>query len=284
MHSFLDTYQDYLNHKPKSIRNRLRDFAINLSSPSNQKVEKNLPEKGIWFLTMHSLFSDKRNNFINTLKYINKQFEFISYGQAVTKLLENNIDGRYACLSVDDGFKNFLQIAEICDSFGFKAMVFVNPSMVGETNFDIIKKHCADRLGSPPTAFLDWNDIDKLLKQGHEIGNHGLKHLKLSTIADDHILQEEIFKSKYILDEKIGTVNHYAWAYGQQKFITDKAIELVFNAGHTSLASAVRGMHYKGLHESKQPIIKRELIECFYPIEHTKYFLNKSGLKIKNPS
>ncbi|MFM7852402.1 MAG: hypothetical protein ACKO96_10920, partial [Flammeovirgaceae bacterium] len=120
----------------------------------------------VQFLLFHHVFKDEEANFRELLTLLQKHFQFISYSDAIQKILNREIDKPYLVLSSDDGFKSNLAAATILQEFGFSACFFVNPSIVGETDKKKISEYCDAVLNFPPVEFLTWNDIDTMLKMG----------------------------------------------------------------------------------------------------------------------
>ncbi len=273
MSKFINTYRELSSSQAISLRNKIRHYTLNLLGSKNL-VEKRLPEKSVLFLYFHSFFPDTIDNFRSILSEVQRNYTFISYSDAVSKVSNGTIDQRYACISSDDGFKNFVQASKLFDEMDIKGMVFVNPSIIGETNFQKINKHCTEKLHSPPQEFMDWDDCHLILKNGHEIGNHTFSHVNLVDCSTEE-LDREIVESKSILEEKLGKIDHFAYPYGERKFINHNAANIVLKAGHKSIASAIRGQHTKSIDLSKTMIL-REQIESFYPLEHACYFIQNN--------
>lgn len=265
---FINKYSEIKPAK-ENLREKFRNKYLDLAP-----IKKAIPNTGILFVFFHSLYSDQIEKFRNTIMYLQKYYTFIPYSECVEKIKTNTeINKRYACISSDDGFKNFNLAAELFDELGIKGMVFVNPSIVGETDYTKIKEHCRHRLKIEPHEFLNWEELSNLKRRGHEIGNHGYFHQNLSTLNRAE-LKIEILNSKVAIEKELGPISHYAYPYGQRKFINKLAIDTIIECDHDSIASAIRGSHTKGMLESKD-LILRQQIEPWYPIKHVKYFIGQ---------
>ncbi len=271
MSEFIKTYRQIKDHQSSNYRGSLKDIYLNTIGPSKIRTEK-LPKTSLLFIVFHSLFQDQKEHFKKLLLEIQNEYTFISYSEATERLHSGNIDKRYACISADDGFKNFMDASYLFDELGISGMVFINSHLIGETNYDLISKHCAERLLSPPIEFLTWNEIEDLRKRGHEIGNHGWKHKKLTQLSASEI-EEEVCVGKEEIEHKIGPISHYAYTYGRAEFINKKAMDIIFKSGHETIGSAIRGQHLNKL--DRGTLIKRELIEPSYPLKHMRYFVEK---------
>src|SRR5205814_3914219 len=123
---------------------------------------------------------------------------FISYAEAVEKILNSEIDKPYIAISSDDGFKNNIRAAEILNRYGAKACFFINPSIVSETNYEKIKKYCREKLNFAPVEFLNWQEIEQLQRMGHEIGSHTMDHIDIGKTPAERI-KIDIEKSYEVL-------------------------------------------------------------------------------------
>lgn len=97
------------------------------------------PSKKLWeaprvqLIYIHHIFEDEREGFRNMLKLFAEHFTFISYADAVIKILTGQMDKPYMAFSSDDGFKNNLIAAEVLEEFGTTACFFLNPGTIGLT-------------------------------------------------------------------------------------------------------------------------------------------------------
>ena len=174
MKEFITTFEHIKKQKPKNIRGFARDVALNMLSIKTKLPNKiKLFEKPrIQFLYLHHVFDDEINNFDKLLNTLLKYHSFISYSAAINKILTGKIDKPYISISMDDGFKNNLEAVKIMDKYGIKSCFFINPDTIGMKNFTKIKTFCREKLHFPPLEFMDWKDIDFLMKNGHEVGSH----------------------------------------------------------------------------------------------------------------
>lgn len=276
MTEFTTTYKQVKKNKPKDFRGFARDLALNgLAFKTKFPNAKNIFKKPrIQFLYIHHVFDDELENFDKLLYLLSKHHSFISYSAAVDKILTGNIDKPYICISSDDGFKNNLAASKIMDKYEVKGCFFVNPDTIGMRGFTEVKSFCKNRLNFPPTEFMDWNDIDNLIKNGHEIGSHTMGHIN---IAETNIkeVEDNINKSYQLLNERIDEVKHFAYPYGRFFHFNQQAFDLVFKAGFTSCATAERGCHISPVKElnHNQLLIRRDHVVCDWNINHTFYFI-----------
>jgi peptidoglycan/xylan/chitin deacetylase (PgdA/CDA1 family) len=282
MSDLTTTFRQVRKNKSINLRGFIRDLALNgLSIRTKFPNAKSRFEKPrIQFLYIHHVFDDEIEKFDKLLKLLSKNHDFISYSDAVNKILTGNIDKPYISISSDDGFKNNLSAIKIMDKYGAKGCFFVNPDTIGIKDFSKVKSFCNNRLNFPPTEFMDWNDLDKLLKSGHEIGSHTIGHIN---IGETNIEKTEanINESYEILNKRIGKVSHFAYPYGRFSHFNKQAFDLVFKAGFNSCASAERGCHINADKKinKNELLIRRDHVICDWNINHILYFILNNSEK-----
>jgi len=276
------TFKEVKKYKLKNIRGLVRALALNVLSIKTKSLNAiTIFEKPrIQFLYIHHVFDDEINNFDKLLKLLSVHHSFISYSDAVHKILTGNIDKPYICISSDDGFKNNLIAVKIMEKYGVKGCFFVNPDTIGLKDISKVKSFCNNRLNFPPTEFMDWNDIDKLIKSGHEIGSHTMGHINIAE-TNSKIVEDNINESYEILNKRIGRVLHFAYPYGRFFHFNKQAFDLVFKAGFTSCATAERGCHVTADRKlnTHELLIRRDHVICDWNINHVLYFILNNAEK-----
>lgn len=161
-------------------------------------------------------------NFKKQMLYlISKNFDFLQMKTYIT--LKKNICKKIV-LTFDDGFAdNFWFALEIFKKFDIKPLIFLVVNFINTTKifsrYNDIEK---DR-------FLNWNEINEMLKIGIEFGSHTLTHPDLTKIPEK-IAKKEIFTSKKIIEDKTGKeVKFFCYPYGK---FNEKIIDLVEMAGY----------------------------------------------------
>lgn len=130
---------------------------------------------------------------------------------------------------------------------------------------------------------MDWNDLDQLLKNGHEIGSHTMGHINIAE-TNIKIVEDNINESYEILNKHMGKVLHFAYPYGRFSHFNKQAFDLVFKAGFTSCASAVRGCHVNAdrMLNANELLIRRDQVICDWNIDHILYFMLNNSQKASN--
>lgn len=261
-------------------RSALRHIALSALSTFYEvtgQISSTQSKDRVQFLYMHHVFEDEEDSFCSLLRNLSNEYRFISYSEAVDKILRGNIDGSYLAISFDDGLKSCLRAAQIMNEFGIKACFFLCPSMIGEKDYQRIKAFCSRRLHMPPIEFLSWDDVEALLKRRHEIGSHTMTHLDLAQLTRTQ-LETEIAGSFEILARRIGGVKHFSWPYGRFSNFSPTAASIVFETGYVSCASAERGCHVA--HSEKQVsslCIRRDHVIAKWPVNHILYFMTRNS-------
>ncbi len=277
---YIETYKEVKIVKPDGIRNKLRKYALDslclLEKINGIQHELNRPR--IQFLYIHHVFKDEEIAFDRLLKKLSLNHEFLSYSESVAKIQEGKIDKPYICISSDDGFKNNIKAAEILNDYNAKACFFINPFIVGNTSFHEIEKHCKNRLNFPPVEFMNWDDIEKIQKMGHEIGSHTMEHINVS-ITEKNIFIDDCNKTFEILTKQCGEAKHFAFPYGRFFHFNEIGLEIVFKSGFISCATAERGCHinHDRLLQKEELYIRRDQIILDWNIDHIFHFLANSS-------
>lgn len=124
----------------------------------------------------------------------------------------------------DDAYVGVLTYAlPILKRYDFSATIFVCYDYIGESN-DWNFKDTKSR------KHLSVLELQMLKSEGWEIGSHGLTHKSLLRLTDSE-LYNEIKTSKSKLQELFGSINTYAYPYGDYNdFIKSKVEELYYCA------------------------------------------------------
>ncbi|MDB5255486.1 MAG: putative polysaccharide deacetylase [Chitinophagaceae bacterium] len=281
---YFDSYSDIARTQPFGVRDYLRNAAISGLSIIDklEGIESYLKKPRIQFIYIHHVFKDEEAQLHRLLKKLQETHTFISYSEAVNKILQRQIDKPYIAISSDDGFKNNLRAAEIMNQYGAKACFFINPSIIGEVNESKIKEYCKTRLDFPAVEFLNWNDVEALQKEGHEIGSHTMNHMNIAKALPDEI-REDMSLSFSVLKEKCGSIKHFAFPFGRFFHFSEMGRKACFEAGFISCATAERGCHINSVEQlaADELCILRDHIVLNWRRDHIIHFLVKSSKKAK---
>ncbi|MHB0937793.1 MAG: polysaccharide deacetylase family protein [Armatimonadota bacterium] len=94
----------------------------------------------------------------------------------------------------DDGYPNHPRIvAPMFSGLGFHATFYMNPGWTPEMTAVP---------GETPPGWEDWRQVDAA---GHEVGNHSMDHLDLTTLAAVDELHYQIIGAADLINQKVGT-------------------------------------------------------------------------------
>jgi peptidoglycan/xylan/chitin deacetylase (PgdA/CDA1 family) len=147
-------------------------------------------------------------------------------GVSMRELLEARTSrARLVGLTFDDGYADFATTAvPILAEFGFTATVFVVAGHVSGTN---------DWDPPPRRPLMTAEQLRSVENVGHEIGAHGMRHVRLDAVASG-ILAKEVLESKAALEHLLRvTVTGFAYPYG---VVSADAVAAVRNVYHYACA------------------------------------------------
>jgi peptidoglycan/xylan/chitin deacetylase (PgdA/CDA1 family) len=288
LRQFAQDYATVKRFQHYTAKNILRDVMINSIAPFSSflGIDKILTKKNrVQFLFLHHLFDDEIQPFRNFLTLLSKHHFFISYSEAVNRIKAGNIDKPYICFSSDDGYKSNVQLAKVLNEFGIKACFFLCPSVIGETNFEVIKKYANNNLRfNVPIEFMNWDDVETLQKSGHEIGSHTHTHIDVSENNFEKI-NEEFSISKSVLENHCRSIKHLALPFGRFSPFKKEWWKLAAEAGYDSCASAENGCHVASSTpiKTEELFIRRNLIlPAQWTLRHQYFYLSYNSL-VANP-
>lgn len=136
---------------------------------------------------------EAEKTYVLSLKTFNKQIGHLAAsGRSALSLnqLEEWLKGRENSKSVvltfDDGLvSHFEHTAPVLKENSFTGIFFIPAALVGQK------------------GQMSWAQLRELVQDGFEIGSHGLRHIPLIRLSENH-LTEEISQSKKILEDRLG--------------------------------------------------------------------------------
>lgn len=235
-------------------------------------------EPRVQILVLHHVFEDEIVPLRDLLRNLSKSYEFVSYSKALDIMRQQEIQRSYLAISFDDGLHSLINALPIMEEFGIHACIFICPEAVELQSSGHDCYFSRSRLRTKkPLAFLSWSDLELFLSHGHELGNHTMTHAQLSG-AGETVVREEIAQSHQIIQAKLGSVQHFAWPFGQLRDFDSRAAEVVADCGYRSCASSIRGCHLSVPTRPTQPIyLKRDHVIAAWPERHTMYLLGRNA-------
>ncbi len=270
-----------------ALRRRLlqatRTAALTFSAPFVRRMSRKvarLPHVRLGYY--HYVFPDQERGFERQLRYFLNHYRFISYSEAVQRIVEDRIDDRYFALSFDDGFENNARVAApVLDRYNIKAMFFVVTDFIASKGDAArAEKFSRSRFDHEPLRNMTFDDLRALRAAGHEIGSHTVSHRRLSQLPHDE-LRLEIRESKRLLESELGAVvDHIAYPYGTASDFSSLVDSEVRGAGYLSCSSGIRGANTAATCVFD---LHRDQLMADWPLSHIDFFmhtkLHESGLE-----
>lgn len=260
----------------------LRSAALNALSTAYRwsgRMPQGLDRPRVQVLMVHDIGESGEAEFTRLIETLAQRHRFISYSDAVDRILTGRIDAPYLSVTFDDGLISTRIAARVLSRFGISACFFLVPPFVGETDARKIEEYCRKGLNISPTGFINWDDVEELLRNGHEIGGHSMTHTVFSSLSES-ALRDEVGGSYRDLKRRFGAVRHFAWPFGHFSHFSAQAARIVFETGYESCASAQRGCHVTGVEGPPRDLcVRRDLVVVGESTAHLLYFLARNGLR-----
>lgn len=243
------TYDDFIFGQSlgQDLRNVSRDFFIRISS-----INKDISKTKDWirFPYYHHVFDDERKGFEKQLRFLKNFGEFISINEAIQILNEGaKINGRYFCLSFDDGYRCcYTNMVEIISKLSIPAIIylptdFINLNENDSADLQILQ---ANVPGNPKTiTYLNWKQCREMLNAGVIFGSHTKTHANLSNLSEDEIMFELKSSKQTIEKELTIDCKHFACPWGRVNidFKPEITEPIAKELGYVSFATTNRGIN-----------------------------------------
>ncbi len=244
------TYQAFMagESAAQRMRNAARAAAIAGLSATRSPTRQT---GWVRFPYYHHVFDDERAGFERQIRYFKNIGEVISIDDAIGMIASGTpVDGRYLCITFDDGFKNWIENAvPILASEGVVAAFFVATGYIGT---DLQRDR--DRLlafyddGERLMEFLTWDDCRTMTEAGMTIGSHSEGHVHLMDLSDADAMAELKRSRETIERETSVPCRHFCCPFGRAGIDYDPARHpaMAKDAGYVSFLTGHRGANRKG--------------------------------------
>ena len=174
---------------------------------------------GILTLFYHHMRATERAGFAHQLRRMRDFGEIIDVSTVLRLLAEGPIDGRYVCLTFDDGYRSaFDHAVPVLTELGVPATFFI----------------VAGWLDQHRDGVIGWEECRALAASGIEIGSHALTHRRLAELSAAEVTQE-FAQSKARIEAELGRpCLHFACPWGQSgaDFLPEREPALARAAGY----------------------------------------------------
>lgn len=230
------------------IRNAARAAAI-----AGLSVTRSPTRKSGWirFPYYHHVFDDERAGFERQIRYFKSIGDIIGIDDAVNMIASGMpIDGRYICITFDDGFKNWIENAvPILAAEEAVAAFFVATDYIGsdiEADRERLLGFYDD--GARLMEFLTWDDCRRMTEAGMTIGSHSAGHVHLRDLSDAEAMAE-LKRSRDAIEQGTGApCRHFCCPFGYAgiDYDPDRHPKMAAEAGYASFLTSHRGANRKG--------------------------------------
>lgn len=199
----------------------------------------------------HDTPEHKVDRFVSKIKFIKKYFQVLEPDECLSQNYVKRVSKKTKVLiTFDDGFQSNYSVAfPILEEMRIKAIFFVVPDFVDlSTKPELSNKFVRERFypGGIDNTYpqlglsMNWQQIQQLSSQGHEIGSHSLSHADLASISIDH-LESELVASSDRIERKITKKPAcFAFPFGTAASIGKVPLQLALD-NYRAVFSGVRG-------------------------------------------
>jgi peptidoglycan/xylan/chitin deacetylase (PgdA/CDA1 family) len=229
------------------------------------------PRPGVRILVYHWVFDHERERFAAQLRWLAREFEPVSLSEAVARLETGRVSGRELTITFDDGFRSGLDnAAPLLGEHGFRACYFLVTDLVSASP-ERVERICRETLHLERVLEpLGWDDAERLLDLGHEVGSHTRTHPSLVALAPD-ALAEELEGSRDEIERRLGAAPaHFAAPYGDRARFSSAVSDAARAAGYASCLTAQRG---RNLPPGDPYALRRDNTVAGWPLRHVRYFV-----------
>lgn len=218
-----------------------------------------LVQPGLRVLTYHAFGDRARDAFCVSAKAFEAQMRHLALRAMAIDLneFERQVNGEAkhdadrVLVTIDDGLRSVRDIAlPILREYQIPAVVFASAGLVG---LDGGKAGMA-----PAEGYMDWRDLEDLLKQGIAVQSHGWAHHALTRLSATG-LDEALAGSKRLLEQRLGRpVFAFAYPYGTRADFDTHTACAAERAGYRLAFTSQHGQVEMGMKRHLLPRVKVE--------------------------
>lgn len=164
-------------------------------------------------LSYHRILARQQVAFGHQLDRLQKKYHLVT----PEEFRENKgrSDSINLLLTFDDGYLNWeSQVLKELSARNLRAVFFVCPDFVG-MNKDEAGSYCRKHLKLKPALPLTTGGIDEILREGHTLGNHLVRHTDLRSTAEEETVRSVLEESRSLFESRFDrTAEWLAYPFG----------------------------------------------------------------------
>jgi peptidoglycan/xylan/chitin deacetylase (PgdA/CDA1 family) len=182
----------------------------------------------------HGVSAQSRGSLRRQLQYMRSLGDFVGPSQAVDLVTGRlPFDGRYFCLTFDDGcLDTYRNAFPLLQELGIPGVFFVVPDWLS-----------AAHAGEGERHYMDWQECQIMHQSGAVIGSHSMSHRRLSSLDND-VARDELQRSKEIIEQHLAApCEHFACPWGQpiEDYLPARDLVVAEEIGYRSFFTTRRG-------------------------------------------
>lgn len=256
------------------LRKLIRDNYIHIN-----QLSKNINDTNNWvrFPLYHHVFDDERQGFERQIKYLKSFGDFVSMDDAAQLIDGKKINGRYFCITFDDGFECcYDNMMDITVSLDVPAIIYLvsdwmDRDINNEQDQELLKQIMPNNSHIP--TFLTTQQCKEMLKNKISFGAHTCSHVNLGKISEQEI-EHQLKESKKVIEEKLAIdCKHFAVPWGKVDidYPLTTTEHIAKQLGYQTVTSTNRGKNIAG---DNLFAIKRDHVLANWANYQLKYFFS----------
>jgi peptidoglycan/xylan/chitin deacetylase (PgdA/CDA1 family) len=275
----IKTYAEFVRNI--TLKNKVRIMTRDLVVAA-RSIGSTIASSTNWIrmIYYHHVFDDERKDFERQLLYLKNYGEFISIDR-VYQMVSGKvpIEGRYFCITFDDGFHNtYSNMMEITSRLQIPVIIYLPTDYIDTNPEELDYNLIYDRMAPGNTKllrFLTWDQCREMLKHNITFGSHTTGHPLLSTL-DRSGVEHELIESKRIIEKELGiSCIHFAVPRGRtgRDFDPDITRDAAIKSGYQTVVTTIRGTIQKG---DDLYLLNREHLLAKWGNYQSRFFFGKS--------
>ncbi|MDA8168373.1 MAG: polysaccharide deacetylase family protein [Nitrospiraceae bacterium] len=208
--------------------------------------ESRTAERGARIALYHSIPRADALNFERQMVFLKRNYDIVPLPELI-KAIESRNRGSRPLLAVtfDECFRDaYANAVPALLRHGIPATFFAVCDFTDASKHGLqaVEAFCRERMYTRLVQpGMSWKQLRELKRQGFDIGSHTNSHAWCSKLADEE-LHLELNGSRDRLSEELGCqIEHFAFPFGTERHVSEKAVAMARAAGYRSACWARRG-------------------------------------------